>query len=492
MTAYSHKCLDGILKKGMAGTLSLFKAAGIRNTTAILLCLLGIYKGEAQNIQPNVFSVDAFIQQVKLHHPVAKQADLLVEKAATDLLSARGAFDPSLNFAASRKTFDGKNYYYYSNPELTLPLPVGNIRSGIENNGGNFITSEVTTGKTSYLGIEIPLAKGLLLDKRRAVLQQAKIFLSQGEQERMVQINNLLFDAYNTYWYWAATYQLYNIYSNFTSIAVNRLRLVRISYHNGDRAAMDTIEAFVQMQNYQLLQNDALLKWKNASLELSTYLWEENDTNYDLPGNTFPDSTSFDPRLTYSSADELIRQSNALNPALKIYDFKLNALSVEQKLKRQDLLPYLSLKANLLNRDYFAVKGISRGFLENNYQWGVDFKLPLFQRQARGGYRNVQLKIKETQLELAYKRHQTENKIRSYHNEIIALSEQLKTVETMLANYKGLLRNEELKFTQGESSLFLVNSRETKVIEILQKQIELTVKYYKARYAVLWAAGMIQ
>jgi outer membrane protein TolC len=492
MMANNHTGLDGIWKKGMTETLAVFHTAGLRNTAAILLCLLIICKAKAQNIQPNIFTVDAFIQQVKMYHPVAKQADILVDKAASDLLSARGAFDPSLNFAASRKTFDGKNYYYYSNPELTLPLPVGNIRSGIENNGGNFITSEVTTGKTSYLGIEVPLARGLLLDKRRAVLQQAKIFRSQSEQERMVQINNLLFDAYNTYWYWAGSYQLYNIYSNFTSIAGNRLRLVRISYENGDRAAMDTMEAFVQMQNYLLLQNEALLKWKNASLELSTYLWEANDTNYDLPDNTFPDSTSFDPRPTYLSSDELITQSNARNPALKIYDYKLNALTVEQKLKRQDLLPYLSLKANLLNRDYFAVKGISRGFLENNYQWGIDFRFPLFLRQARGGYRNVQLKIKETQLELAYKRQQTENKIRTYHNEISALSEQLKTVETMLTNYKSLLRNEELKFTQGESSLFLVNSRETKVIEILQKQIELTVKYYKARYAVLWAAGVIQ
>lgn len=492
MTAYSHNCLDGILKKGMASLLSLFNAADFKYTVGIVLCLFYLHKGKAQIQQENIFTVDAFIQQVKMYHPVAKQADILVDKAGTDLLSARGAFDPSLNFAASRKTFDGKNYYYYSNPELTLPLPVGNIRSGIENNGGNFITSEVTTGKTSYLGIEIPLAKGLLLDKRRAVLQQAKIFRSQSEQERMLQINNLLFDAYNTYWYWAGTYQLYNIYSNFTSIAGNRLRLVRISYNNGDRAAMDTMEAFVQMQNYQLLQNDALLKWKNASLELSTYLWLEKDTNYDLPDHTFPDSTSFNPGLIDQNAEELITQSNTQNPALKIYDFKLNALGVEQKLKRQELLPYISLKANLLNRDYFAVKGISRGFLENNYQWGVDFKLPLFLRHARGGYRNVQLKIKETQLELAYKRQQTENKIRSYYNEISALSQQLKIVETMLGNYKGLLRNEELKFTQGESSLFLVNSRETKVIEILQKQIELTVKYYKAKYAVLWAAGVIR
>lgn len=32
--------------------------------------------------------------------------------------------------------------------------------------------------------------------------------------------------------------------------------------------------------------------------------------------------------------------------------------------------------------------------------------------------------------------------------------------------------------------IFLVNNYETKVIELLQKQIELNTKYYKTKYAV--------
>lgn len=432
-----------------------------------------------------------FIQQVKRYHPVAKQAAITVEKAAAELQSAKGNFDPSVAFNASRKTFDGVNYYYYTNPGMSIPLPIGNINSGIENNGGDYITSEITKGRTSYLGLEIPLANGLLIDKRRAALQQARILINQSRQERLLILNALLLDAYQAYWNWAASYQQYIVYTRFTGIADNRLRLMRIAARQGDRAVMDTVEAFTQLQTYQLMQSEAALKLNNAKLTLSNYLWFENNSGYQLPDNYIPDSLDFTAAVSYRNAEDLVAASTQDNPAFKIYDFKLSSLEVDRKLKRQGLLPYVSLKANLLNKDYYALKNLSTGFIQNNYRWGVDFKIPLLLRQARGEYKKALLKLEEISLEYASKRRETENKIRSYYNEIQLLAGQLQTTESMFNNYQLLLRNEELKFIQGESSLFLVNSRETKLIELLQKRIELSAKWYKAKYALQWAAGKL-
>ncbi len=446
----------------------------------------------AQSTLPTIFTLRDFIDQVKKYHPLAKQADLQIDKAIADLQAAKGAFDPSLGFDASRKTYDGKNYYYYTNPQLTVPLPVGNIKTGIENNGGDYLTSEITKGKSSYLGVELPLVKGLLLDKRRAVLQQAKILRRQSEQERLMMFNNLLFESYVAYWQWAAGYQQYIAYSRFTDVAAKRMRLVRIAFLNGDRAMADTVEAYAQIQNYQLLQAEALLKLNNAKLELANYLWLENYSGYQLPDNYFPDSLQFTNTSSFKNVDDLLTLSSKQNPILQIYSFKLSSLEVERKLKFQSLLPYFSVKANLLNKNYYALKNLSSGFMENNYKWGIDFNIPLFLREARGEYKRSQLKIKETNLELINKRQQTENKIRSYFNEFYALVTQLQTAENMFENYLSLFHTEELKFAQGESSLFLVNNRETKVIEILQKQIELSLKCYKAKYAMEWAAGMLK
>ena len=457
--------------------------------TAILLSVLESF---AQENTQQIFTLDDFIQQVKQYHPLAKQADIQVDKALAELMSARGAFDPSLEFDASRKTFNDKNYYFYNNPQLTVPLPVGNIKTGLENNGGEYITSEVSKGKTSYLGIEMPLAKGLLLDKRRAVLQQAKILRNQSRQERLLMFNNLLFEAYITYWQWAASYQQYTSYTRFTEVAANRMRLVRIAFVSGDRALADTVEAYTQIQNYQLLQADALLKLNNAKFEMANYLWLANYNGYQLPANFTPQNLEFSNTSNYKNIDDLLTQSSTQNPGLLIYDFKINSLEVDRRLKFQSLLPYLSVKANLLSKEYYAFKGISSNYMQNNYKWGIDFRIPIFLREARGDYKKAKLKIKETNLELINKRQETENKIRSYFMEFYALVSQLQTAKNMYNNYQSLLRTEELKFTQGESSLFLVNTRETKLIEILQKQIELAFKSYKAKYAMEWAAGILK
>ncbi len=459
----------------------------------LMISVLGSQSLFSQASGQQMLTAEEFINQIRLYHPIAKQADIQVKIANAELLSARGGFDPFMNVDANRKTFDGKNYFNYNNPELKIPTPVGiDIKTGLESNGGNFLNPEVTAGRTSYLGLDIPLAKGLMMDKRRAVLQQAKIFRSQSEQERLAILNDLMFGAYTSYWQWAGAFQLYNIYAKFVDVANNRLRLVRIAYDNGDRAAIDTIEAFTQVQNYQLQQSEALLQLNDKRIELSNYLWLANDAPYQLAGQYAPDTIQFALNIAPQELEALVQLSAQQNPLIKTYQFKLNSLEVERKLKFQSLLPTLNLNANLLNRDYYVLKGVDAMLLQNNYKWGVQFKVPLFFREGRGEYRKTQLKIKETDLEFARKRWQIENKIRSYYNENMLLQQQLETAQNMYNNYFLLLRNEELKFNQGESSLFLINTRETKVLELLQKQVELRVKYFKSRYAIEWAAGLLR
>ena len=51
-----------------------------------------------------------YLEVVREEHPVAKQASLLLENAAAELLTAKGNFDPKLSSDYSQKRFDRKNY----------------------------------------------------------------------------------------------------------------------------------------------------------------------------------------------------------------------------------------------------------------------------------------------------------------------------------------------------------------------------------------------
>lgn len=440
-----------------------------------------------------VLNSDAFIKLVRNNHPIAKQALIGIRKAEADLLSAKGGFDPNIGMDASKKTFDGKNYYFYTNPEVKIPTWIGaDIKAGIENNGGQFLANETTAGQTSYLGIEMPIAKGLLLDKRRATLQQARIYRDMSEQEQLSALNNLLFDAYQIYWQWAGSYKLYNIYSKFVSIAQDRFRLVKIAFENGDRATIDTIEALTQLQQFQLAQNEALLRLTNTTLELSNYLWDEQDSVYLLPPRVMPDTLQFMQYAQLPVENEILQQALSINPSIRSYDFKLNALEVDRRLKQQSLLPTVNLKANLLNSGYNVFKGWNSVLFQNNYAWGIDVKFPLFLREGRGDYKKSVLKIKETNYELSLKRREVENKVRTYLNETTQLEQQLLIAQSAYKNFQALLNAEYFRFQNGESSLFLVNSRENKVIETAEKMISLRIKYLKSRYAIDWASGLLR
>ncbi len=448
----------------------------------------------ACQLQAQLFTSENFIQQVKQFHPVAKQAAIQVEKAKADLQTARGGFDPSFNFDASNKTFDGKNYYYYNNPELKIPVGLAglDIKTGLESNGGKYLNPEVSSGQTSYLGVEMPIGKGLLMDKRRATLQQAKIFQSQSQQDQLKMLNDLLYSAYNAYWQWAGAYQLYSIYNKYYQISKDRFRLVRIAFDNGDRAIMDTVEAMTQVQNYEAQMTDARQKISAASLELSNFLWLENDSAYQLPTRFFPDTVQFVMAVNDQTIDALLSRSATENPSLKAYSFKLEALDVERKLKFQSLLPMVNLKANLLNSGYNVIKGFDGNFLQNNYKWGIDVKVPLLFREGRGDYNKSKLKIQETNLEFNAKKWETENKIRNYYTEANLIQQQIRSVQSVYNGYLTLFKAENLKFYNGESSLFLVNSRETKLIETAEKLVNLRVKYFKAKYSAEWAAGLLK
>ncbi len=448
----------------------------------------------AFNLNAQVLSPEQFIEQDRSFHLIAKQANIKEEKANAALLSAKGGFDPTLEVDASRKTFDGKNYYFYTNPELKLPTRIGgmDIKAGVEDNGGLFLNNQITRGQSSYLGLELPLVKGLLLDQRRANLQQARLFTQQSEQDRLKMQNDLLFDAYNAYWQWAGSYQLFSIYRQFLQVSLDRFRLVKLAFENGDRALIDTIEALTQVQQFQLLQADAKVKLVNAQLELANFLWNENDAAYLLNEKFVPDTVQFQMYMTVENPDQLIIRANAENPSIQSLNVELAALEVERKLKFQSLLPSLNIKANLLNQGYNVMKNFGGALLQNNYVWGVQFKIPLFLREGQGAYKQAKLKIAETNYELNAKQWSIANKIRAYYAESILLKEQIAAAQQAYNGYTSLLKAENLRFQNGESSLFLLNTRENKVIETAEKLIQLRAKYLKASYGISWAAGIIR
>ncbi len=461
-------------------------------TALLFYCSLGV---QSQPID-TTFTQQEFFSVVLKYHPVAKQADINIEKANADLLIARGGFDPLASALVAQKTFDGIDYYETVQPELRIPTWYGvELVVGAEYLAGDRTNNDQTLGATSYAGVVIPVAKNLLMDKRRAALQTAKIFVNLSEVEKRSILNDLLFDAANAYWQWALQYEQYKVITNAIALNEKRLALIRTSFRQGDRPALDTIEALTQLQSFQYQQQEALLEFNNAALDLSVFLWQQDNKSYALPTNVVPANYWLTENITESKLpvlDDLLLQANFSHPDLLFYNFKLDALNVEKKLKFQELLPKLDFKYNQLGKGYNIFTAKSGPLFTNNFKYGVVFSMPLRLSQGRGEYQKAKLKIAETSLERDLKTAMVQNKIKSYFNKLLALLAQTEILEKAFLNFGTLQRGEELKFFNGESSLFLVNTRENKTLEARQKFLKTKADYYKTFNLLQWSAGILR
>jgi outer membrane protein TolC len=172
------------------------------------------------------------------------------------------------------------------------------------------------------------------------------------------------------------------------------------------------------------------------------------------------------------------------------YNFKLNALEIERRLKFQELLPDVNLKYQQLGKGYDLGKPINNAWFDNNYRFGVSVYVPLFLRKGRGAYQGARIKLEQTRLDQINKRLVIENKVRGYFIDWQQIQQQLALQASLVTNFAALQRGEELRFFNGESTLFLINTRELKTLESRIKLISLQAKSRKSAAGLRWAAGL--
>lgn len=453
-----------------------------------------LFQGAFANDSTKVLSLESFLQIVKQYHPVARQAGIRIDMAKAELTASRGAFDPLLETGGQNKTFDGINYYRGNTVQLNIPTWYGvEVKAGIEYLGGLRTDPVETPGRTSFAGIVVPLGKNLLMDNRRAALQKAKIMVGASEQEKNILLNDLMMEAVDAYWSWVESYLVFTAYREVIDINRKRLDWVKAAWRNGERPAIDTTEALVQLQQFEYRQNEAWLNWQNAGVTLSAYLWTAGNRAYELPGHAVPDKKLNDlfDAVNFPELEQLAEEATRTHPELRLYDFKLKVLEVEKKLRFQELLPKLDLKYNQLGKGYNLAATVSGNGFENSYRYGIQFSMPLRLSKGRGAFRMARLKIEDARLEQSNKKILVVNKLRQYYNQLVVYKNQVNLLKRTHENYLRLQKGEELRFFNGESNLFLVNSRETKTMEMMIKLTETCISYNKKAFGLQWAAGKL-
>jgi len=432
--------------------------------------------------QDSLLVFESYLELVKKHHPITYRADIIVNLAEAKVLKARGAFDPKLEFGYDKKEFNDSNYFSLLNSGLNIPLWFGSdLKFRFDRNNGIYLNNSDFVPEQGLLGpgIELALGRGLLTDERRATLQKAKLMRQNSEFERSIAMNELIYKASMAYFYFQEASQIEGLLYESVQLAETRLNITREAYLNGYNPAIDTLEAQINLQNREQRLIDAQQARINSRLNLGNFMWFNGQNPVETAEFIKPEILDIQNwQFTIDSLSSLEDEILAQHPKALSFDNKQDQLNVDMKLNREMLKPDLTLGYSpLVDFDNQIDNG---SLFMDNYKLGASFSYPIFTRKERAELRMTDLKIEDLGFERTTALQQLSLKAEILRNSIRMLKEQYTQIQNIRQNSKSLLDAENLKFSIGESSVFLVNSREQKYIEAREKEIIIQQKILKA------------
>ena len=251
----------------------------------------------------------------------------------------------------------------------------------------------------------------------------------------------------------------------------------------GDIPTIDTVEAKITIQTRALELEQARVRLVRKRLDLSNFLWLENNVPVELQPNVIPEILSLPLKVDNAlgipdalAADFVLED----HPRLRSIEFDIEALRINRRLMANRLLPQINLEYNFLNSqpDSFV------NYNAANYTAGILFRMPLFLRKERGELRLADFRLLDATLDQNLVERQIENRIEAVFQELESYRIQNTLAAEIVENFEIMLAGEERMMSFGESSLFLLNTREIRLIEARLKQNDILIEFLntKARF----------
>lgn len=151
----------------------------------------------------------------------------------------------------------------------------------------------------------------------------------------------------------------------------------------------------------------------------------------------------------------------------------ISIAKIDYRLKKESLKPTVQIKYNALSSD--LGNGVIADYSYENYKWGVNVSYPIFTRKERASIDLAEVKLEQNKAKLENKTAQIEYKMEATYNELKNMNVQLQLQNESVDMYQQLLSAEMILFDIGESSMFVVNTRD-------QNLIAAQIKYLEAYY----------
>lgn len=420
------------------------------------------------------WSYGQFMKEVLDHHPLWLSADQKVQSLAGKQMEARAAFDPVLEGKEEAKRDPSGFLYRKQDAALVVPTWAGVdlvAKAGVSSGADLNPEDETGAGGLLAVGMSLPLGPQLLWDQRRAAWKQAELMQEEAEWKREQVRRKLLADASKSYAEWAAAHDIRAANLRAERLAQVRKQMVMEAFKQREKSAMDTLEAHMALADRHRQRSEAEVDWMTARARLALYRWSEVQSLGLPPATWEPGGRRFTGIHTVedSTAAWGAWSTGAFWSAV---DVPVSLAENAKRLAQTQWMP-----APVLEYRWWQ-KGVTSFAPDADYaQWKVGWKVPLLLRKSRGAYRAANYQWQSEISQASWQKEQLEQWFQAKWVERKELRRQLVAVREAEKAAERLYTLETRRFVLGESTLFLVNAREAKFLEAVQKRATTEAKW---------------
>jgi len=413
-----------------------------------------------------------FLEVIHENHPLIKNANLFDEYAEAYRVKGKGALDPKLQSDYHRKKFGDVDYYTIWQSELKVPtkLPI-DLSVGYESNDGTFLANDDSVPQNGLLygTVNITLLRGLLFDDQRFQLQLADLNGVKSRLEKDILIREIVYQAVSSYIDWSTAHYIEEVYEEYFDLVSNRHQNILSLFFNGDIPAIDTIESKVNLNTAEKSYLEISEKLVSKEQKLNLFIWNDEDQPLEIGDNVYP--SKLDDLLRYLEKISFILDPIFNNdPSIRKVENEIEIFELAMRLDKEQLKPQLDLKYNTIVD--FGKEDFDPSFSLNDYKFGVSFEYAILNRKTKGEIRLAEAMIDQKSYDSIQYEETLSNKYVELTKRQSIQLEILDVINEKINNSQALYEAEDLKFGLGESSIFLLNQRERKLVEAKTEQIK--------------------
>lgn len=447
---------------------------------------------KSKSLPPIPLSVEEIHARIDRAHPLLRGAGTEKMMARGKMLKALGAFEPTLindteleRFISSSNPGRGTQTAGFNDTLVEARHPLGfRYSAGVRQAIGDAKIPDLSFGGGNnqvLLGGFFPLLRGLMANPENAELQRSEFADPRAEVQISQTRQDLFLAAATQFWDWVTAVKLAEVQRRAVGIAEDRFRQVEGRAKAGAVAPLDVVEANQEVQRRREVAIAVQRLVEQEQLKLSMFLWD-NNAPVAPPLEQAPDFPSHILVPTPDTIQVHKLQARVDRPEIKEVGIEAKLNDIDLELAKNNLLPSLDVEVAPARSPEKFILGLG-------YRFGLELKIPLFQRKSRGEVLEAQGKAERFVLMQLFREQQVLVDVDNALSAIERAKERVAAAAESLRLAKTLEEGERFRFSLGATSVLFVNLRERNSVDSESQVIRAKADYQKAQALYQWAIG---